>query len=151
MKSSIRPAALEQEANLRLGHAIKRAEQALIAKKNHVLRDFGLTVPQYAALLVLSYAPGLSGAQLARECMVTPQTMATILSNLEAKGLVEREPSTVHAKVLVTQLSRAGRALLKRADAQVLMVEQGLAAEFTDAERRQFRDYLERAIVVLTS
>lgn len=45
----------------RLGHVIKRAEQALIARKTRVLRAFDLTVPQYAALLLLSGTDGMSG------------------------------------------------------------------------------------------
>ena len=38
----------------RLGLVLKRAEQALMAEKSRVLRAFGLTVPQYAALSTLA-------------------------------------------------------------------------------------------------
>jgi DNA-binding MarR family transcriptional regulator len=77
--------------------------------------------------------------------------MAATLSNLEDKGLVEREPSAVHAKVMITRLSRTGRVLVRQADAKVQTVEQRLAAEFTDEERERFREYLERGIAVLTA
>ena len=60
----------------RLGLVIKRAEQALIAEKTRVLQEFHLTVPQYAVLLVLRQTSEASAAQLARACLVTPQTMA---------------------------------------------------------------------------
>jgi DNA-binding MarR family transcriptional regulator len=142
-------AALEAEIAFRLGHAIKRAEQALMAEKSGALREFDLTVPQYSALLVLSYKPGASGAQLARSCVVTPQTMATVLSNLEAKGLIEREPSTVHQRVLVTRLTRTGHSLLKRADARARVIEERLSEAFEPAEREQLRELLERAIKAL--
>lgn len=143
-------AGLEAEIARRPGHAIKRAEQALMSAKAAALREFDLTVPQYAGLLVLSYLPGASGAQLARICAVTPQTMATVLSNLEVKGLIKRTPSSVHQKVFVTKLTRAGSALLKRADVKAHAVEERLAAEFTDEERAQLADFLERAIKVLS-
>ncbi|MER6101762.1 MarR family transcriptional regulator [Streptomyces sp. NPDC001832] len=134
----------------RLGNTIKRAEQALIARKNQVLRQFDLTVPQYSVLLLLSLFPGgMSAAQLARESMVTPQTMSTVLANLEKHGLVEREPSPLHQKVIVNKLTRAGRAVLKKADKEAVRVEDGLRAEFTPKEFEQFENYLERAIKTL--
>ncbi|MFI9646570.1 MarR family winged helix-turn-helix transcriptional regulator [Streptomyces sp. NPDC052040] len=134
----------------RLGNTIKRAEQALIARKTQVLRQFDLTVPQYSVLLLLSLFPGgMSAAQLARESMVTPQTMSTVLANLEKHGLMEREPSPLHQKVIVNKLTRAGRAVLKKADKEAVRVEDGLRAEFTPKEFEQFEDYLERAIKTL--
>ncbi|MET8602829.1 MarR family transcriptional regulator [Streptomyces rubiginosohelvolus] len=131
----------------RLGNTIKRAEQALIARKTQAMRQFDLTVPQYSVLLLLSLFPGgMSAAQLARESMVTPQTMSTVLANLEKHGLMEREPSPLHQKVIVNKLTRAGRAVLKKADKEAVRVEDGLRAEFTPEEFEQFENYLERAI-----
>jgi hypothetical protein len=89
----------------RLGSYIKRTELALMAEKTRVLTEHGLTVAQYSALMLLRYVPEASAAQLSRACLVPPQTMATILSNLEQKGLVTREPSALHQRVLSTQLT----------------------------------------------
>ncbi|MEV5143600.1 MarR family transcriptional regulator [Streptomyces sp. NPDC052727] len=134
----------------RLGNTIKRAEQALISRKTQVLRQFDLTVPRYSVLLLLSLFPGgMSAAQLARESMVTPQTMSTVLANLEKRGWMEREPSQLHQKVIVNKLTKAGRAVLKKADKEALRVEDELRAAFTAAELEQFEDYLERAIRTL--
>lgn len=108
-------------------------------------------MPQYSALLALSYTPGASGAQLARVCVVTPQTMATVLSNLAAKNLIERQISDVHQKVLTTRLTRTGRTLLKRADAKARAVEERLSAEFSEDERELLRSLLERSIKALES
>ncbi|WP_017623097.1 MarR family winged helix-turn-helix transcriptional regulator [Nocardiopsis chromatogenes] len=133
----------------RLGHTIKRAEQALIARKTRALREFGLTVPQYAVLLLLSTSEGMSAAQLARACMVTPQTMATVLANLARSALIERVPSTLHQRVTVNRISESGRELVTRADRAALAVEGALAAEFGDHELSAFESYLERAIAAL--
>ncbi|MEV4296238.1 MarR family winged helix-turn-helix transcriptional regulator [Microbispora rosea] len=133
----------------RLGHVIKRAEQALIGRKTHALREYGLTVPQYATLLLLSTSDGMSAAQLARECMVTPQTMATVLANLERAGLIERRTSALHQKVLVNTLTARGRTLVHKADEAALRVERALGAAFTEDERRLFEAFLERAVTTL--
>jgi DNA-binding MarR family transcriptional regulator len=133
----------------RLGTFLKRGEQALMAEKARVLKPFGLSVPQYAALLALSQAP-LSGAQLARICYVTPQSMASLLANLEAKKLVERTPSDVHAQVLVAKLTRSGFATFRKANEAALAVEKRLSAAFTDDEEKTLRELMQRAIITLS-
>lgn len=138
-----------REMHRRLGTFIKQAEQALIGEKARVLRPFDLTVPQYAAMMALAYVPGQSAAQLARTALVSPQTMATILTNLESKGLVTRSPSAVHSKVLVTELTASGQALVERADAAARAVEARLSATFDTHEQDQLRHLLDRAIDAL--
>lgn len=129
----------------RLGLYIKQAEQAIIGRKEHAMRALDLTVPQYVTLLTLSGTEGMSGAKLARRCMVTPQTMTTILSNLSAKGLVSRTESPDHNRVLITRLTPAGKRKLKQADAKAVAIERFLAEEFTDTEAKELRDLLTRA------
>ncbi|MFC6880775.1 MULTISPECIES: MarR family winged helix-turn-helix transcriptional regulator [Actinomadura] len=142
---------VDESVAWRPGNTIKRAEQALIAEKTRVLRPYGLTVPQYAAMYALSLSPGISGARLARFCAVTPQSMTTVLKTLESRGLIERRPSPDHSQVLVTRLSRAGRSLLRKADAAAVAVEQRLVDAYTPDELDQLRDLLERATHILTS
>lgn len=133
----------------RLGHSIKRAEQVLMAAKKAALRETELTVAQYSALLVLAQSPGLSGAQIARRCLVTPQTMATVLATLAAKGLIEREHSSVHSMVLVARLTPPGHAILRKADRLAVDVERHLASSITTEEQDQLRDLLERTAAAL--
>ncbi len=133
----------------RIGHLIKRAEQALISAKSRALRVTGLTVPQYAAMYMLAQKPGISGAELARLCLVTPQTMASVLTNLERKGLVHRETSSVHSKVLVSELTPAGHGLLRKADRLAVNVERALADAFTTTQGNDLRDLLGTAIHTL--
>lgn len=135
----------DEDMALRLGNGIKRVEQLLMGEKARVLRGFGLTVPQYATLATLAQAPGRSAAQLARATLVSPQTMATILGNLEAKGLVKREASSLHVRVLVCHLTEVGGELVSNADRMVKPVEDGLRSIFTEDEFRRFREYLARS------
>lgn len=134
----------------RLGTFLKRAEQALMAEKHRVLKPFDLSVPQYAVLHALSVAP-LSGAQLARVCCVTPQSMASLLATMESKKLIERTPSDVHAQVLVARLTRTGHSTFRKANAAALEVEARLSATFTPEEDKVFRDMLQRSIATLST
>ncbi|WP_322755080.1 MarR family winged helix-turn-helix transcriptional regulator [Frankia sp. Cas3] len=134
----------------RPGLAIKRAEQALMREKAEALRAFGLTVPQYAAMLALSQVPGSSGAQLARRCNVTPQSMASLLATLESKALVSRVGSSVHGKVSLAHLTDTGNELLAAADRAAIAVERRLADAFTSAELSSLRSLLMRATAALS-
>ncbi|MEM9134697.1 MAG: MarR family transcriptional regulator [Actinomycetota bacterium] len=128
----------------RLGMAIKRAEQHLIRAKTDALTPIGLTVPQYAALLALSEEPGISAAELARRCLVTPQTMTTVIRNLVAKEAVERRPHPSIGHVRQVFLSDRGRELLAAADIEAVAVECRLAAAFSESERRALVALLDR-------
>ncbi|MEU9131079.1 MarR family transcriptional regulator [Kitasatospora sp. NPDC048540] len=133
----------------RLGHHLKRAEQELIAAKHAALRPFNLNPAQYTVMLAIFEEPGLSGAALARRCLVTPQTMSSVLNTLEGRGLVERKPHPVHLHILEARLTRSGRALLSKADEEAVAVEESIAAEFDDEEREQLLKFLERWSAVL--
>ncbi|MFG2054166.1 MarR family winged helix-turn-helix transcriptional regulator [Micromonospora sp. NPDC048930] len=128
---------------------IRRAEQALMGHHEAVLRGHGLTMPQYTVLLALSRKEAMSGAQLARACGVTQQSMASVLTGLQNKGLIDRQPSPVHAKVLIATLTDSGRGLLDRAYREVIVLERALTDRFTPEEHRQFCALLDRATATL--
>lgn len=133
-----------------LGLTVRRAEHALSGAIGSLLRDLDITVTQYGALLALAESPGQSGAQLARQCVVTPQSMATVLRTLANRGLIDRTPSPVHGKVQIATVSPAGRTVLLNADKRLRA-----AAELCDVldgpGYTQLRDHLERVVSRLTA
>jgi DNA-binding MarR family transcriptional regulator len=98
------------------------------------LRALGIdtSYPAAAALCQLGEQPGLSGAELARGAMVTPQTMNPILTRLEQDGLIVREPHPVHGRILCCHLTKKGRAEYQRAeslaDAMIADMQHGMKA-----------------------
>jgi DNA-binding MarR family transcriptional regulator len=139
------PLSVEQ----RLGHLIKKVEHELTSAKHSALRPLKVNVPQYNVLLALSQESGLSGAALARRCMVTPQTMSSVLSTLEGRGLVARAPHPVHSHILEVELTASGRALLARAEEAVAGIEEQLAAAFTPEETKSLLTHLERCLTAV--
>jgi DNA-binding MarR family transcriptional regulator len=136
---------MEMPPHERLGLHIKRVEQELMATKHAALRPLGLTVPQYGVLYTLAEHPGISAAALARACLVTPQTIATVLTNLQAKALITRRPHPWHRKVSEVQLTDQGHHLLSQADAEAVAIERELADGYTPEERAQLIELLARA------
>jgi DNA-binding MarR family transcriptional regulator len=98
-------------AQCHLGYALKQLHHLLRAAMEHRLRKrrIGLTFPHAAALFLLSESPGLSGAQLARWAMVTPQTMNQILTRLEAEGCIVREADPEHGRILRARVTARGK------------------------------------------
>jgi DNA-binding MarR family transcriptional regulator len=63
-------------------------------------------------MALLQSTPGLSNAELARQSLVTPQTMNVIVGRLEAAGLVVRSPHAAHGRILRAHLTGVGQSTL---------------------------------------
>lgn len=122
-----------------IGHLLRQAQLALRAALDAALRDLGLTTPQFSVLSVLEAEPGVSGAALARDSMLTPQTVNSIIVALERAGRVERAPDPRDGRVLQVRLTDPGRALVDEARRRALDVERRMTARLTDAQQTELR------------
>ncbi|WP_435747352.1 MarR family transcriptional regulator [Microbacterium sp. PMB16] len=96
----------------------------------------------YTALSILDQNPGLSNAQLARRVLVRPQSMIQVTTWLEAEGLIRREPSTDHSRVLRATLTSPGHDLLRKCDAEISALEDLYLSDLTEQQRSSMRDHL---------
>lgn len=128
----------------RTGYLLSRVRAALRGKLDAALAPKGLTAPQYTALTTLEEDPGLSNADMARLCLVTPQTMLRIIENLEKAGLVGRTPHPTHGRVLQCELTTRGRKVVVECHELVLALEDQMVSNLNKAERRQLHDLLLR-------
>lgn len=126
-----------------IGYQLKWTQHALRLAMDDALRGLGLTTAQYAALSVLEASPGLSSAALARRCFVTPQTMNAIVMQLEANGLVERQPHPEHGRVLRTSLTALGKQRVEAGHVVVERIEERMVAHLSIAEQQQFKRWLQ--------
>jgi DNA-binding MarR family transcriptional regulator len=133
-----------QAAYPRLPYVIARLDRAIRRELEARLRASDLTPPQYTALSVLSARSGLSNAQLARRCYVTPQSMSEVILLLERRGLIRRAPDAANKRILRTVLTPAGRDVLSACDAAVEDVEEKMLATLdSDAACRLRTDLIE--------
>src|SRR3954466_9520215 len=77
---------------------------------------------------LLKAYPGLSGADLARVALLTPQTVGVIIRNLERDGAIRKTPHPVHGRVLQWTLTRRGGTLLEKCRRHVMALERRLMA-----------------------
>lgn len=125
-----------------LGYLLRQASAAHRLRLERALADLGATVPQFLILTMVASYPGVSGADLARLALLTPQTVGTILANLGRAGLVARRRHAAHGRIVTIAPTRAGlrrlAACRRRADA----VERGLARGLSPGFERALRRWL---------
>jgi DNA-binding MarR family transcriptional regulator len=111
-----------------LTYLLRQAQAATRLTLERALAGLGVTPPQFAVLTMLRAYPGLSGADLARVALLTPQTVGVIIRNLERDGAIRKTPHPVHGRVLQWTLTRRGRTLLEKCRRHVMALERRLMA-----------------------
>ena len=111
-----------------LAYLLRQAQAATRLAMERALADLGATPPQFVVLTMLRAYPGLSGADLARVAMLTPQTTGVIIRNLERDGAIKKTPHPVHGRVLQWTVTRRGAALLDKCRRHAQVIERRLVA-----------------------
>jgi DNA-binding MarR family transcriptional regulator len=132
------------------GYLVKRAQSVIHLALEEIVSGQGLGIPHYVVLTLLAETPGLPNAELARKAFVTPQSMNEVLKQLEASGLVEREPSQSNARILNARLTRAGKKKWQSVDDGVQELEERLLRGLTTDEVRSLNRSLETIIRNMT-
>jgi len=130
-------------------YLVKRLEMQLRSVLEPVVKSVGLTVPQYTALTILEARPGTSSAELARSTFVSAQAANQIVEGLHSRGLVRRDPSPDHGKILSLSLTPAGGALLASCAAEIGVIEERMLSALTGPAAREFHHNLRACIDAL--
>lgn len=120
-------------------YVIKQLELAIRARLDDMLRPEGMTALQYTALTVLERHPDLTSAQLARNSFVTNQSMADMVTVLEARGLIERHRDPADRRRLVIALTAAGRRLLRKYRDKAAEIETRMLTGLDDRQASELR------------
>jgi DNA-binding MarR family transcriptional regulator len=132
-----------------LGYLLRQAQAASRLALERSLGELGVTVPQFVVLTMLKAYPGLSGAELARVAVLTPQTVGVIIANLERDGAIEKTPDPVHGRRLQWTLTPRGATLLEQCRKRAMALERRLAADLPPQDQRVIRQWLARIAVSL--
>ncbi|MEU8780987.1 MarR family transcriptional regulator [Streptomyces sp. NPDC048637] len=122
--ASAEPSHPAKDVTQHVGYLLKRTQAALRGAMDKVLREHGLTVPQYATLELLALHPGMSNADLARATFVTRQSGNVVLRGLQETGLIARPATADHGRARPARLTEEGNARLAAVQAAVYAIEQ---------------------------
>ena len=123
-------------------YLVKRMELAVRGCMEVALAQFDLTPAQLLMLFRLRDQPDLSSAALSRDIGVRPQSIIGLLRPLESRGLIDREPSPQHQRVLHLRLTSAGKKLVASAMRVAARVEGDLLVDLDDGQVAVLQDAL---------
>jgi DNA-binding MarR family transcriptional regulator len=130
----------------RIGYLVKQLQHVLRARMDDKLAAIGLSTAQYALLAAIEEAPGLSGAELARRCFITPQSVNGLIGALERDHLIERSASASHGRIIEISLTASGKSRLKEAHRAVAAIEQRMLRRLGKQEREQLAGTIRHCI-----
>jgi len=91
---------------------LMRASNSVIDRIGPILARYGLTVSQFGVLEALLHRGPMCQKDLAGKLLQTGGNMTMVLTNLEKRGLVERQRQEGDRRYVTVALSEAGRALV---------------------------------------
>jgi len=134
------------DSRRRTSYLVKRVELLVRGRLEGALKDLSITTGQYAALSLLADMPETSSATLARSIGVTPQTITETILAFEQRGLISREQSAAHKRIMKITLTDAGGQLLKSCEARVSQTEHELFRALDDAQLEGLRNALQAVL-----
>ena len=111
-----------------MAYLLRQANAAVRLTIEHSLAELGVTVPQYLIMTMLRAYPGLSGAELARVALLTPQTIGLITRNLQRINAIEKTARPSHGRALQFTLTLEGAELLDTCRKRARIIEKRITA-----------------------
>lgn len=125
---------------------LKQAFYFSLTTVNEAISEHGVSTAQIGLLRQLANEPGLSGAELARRLLITPQGVQLALTALERRGLVERKQDPRHGRILQAYLTDEGRAVTSAVLADALAAHAKVFGVLSDDEQATLRALLARVV-----
>lgn len=128
------------------GHLIRRAHQVAVAIFMEETAEFDVTPVQFAILNALLEDPGEDQVTLARKVAFDAATFGSVITRLEARGWVRREPDAGdrrRKRLWVTQEGAEAAGSMKRS---VGKVQQRILAPLDEHDRKQLVALLDRLV-----
>ena len=125
---------------------LKQAFYFSLNSVNDAISPHGVTTAQIGLLRQLANEPGLSGAELARRLLITPQGVQLALSVLERNGLVERKQDPQHGRIRQAYLTDRGRAVTNAVVADAVEAHAQVFGVLTAEEQQTLHDLLQKVV-----
>jgi DNA-binding MarR family transcriptional regulator len=136
------PAGYRLEAQI--GYVLRRAHQKATGIFNAVMGEFGVTPTQFAALAKLDDVGRVSQNELGRLTAMDPATIWGVVNRLIRQGYVAQSPDPGDARLVMVELTDAGRKATLRMKAVAAEVSRETLHPFTDEEAKQLLALLGR-------
>lgn len=140
----------EVKAPHSVGYRIKLLSQVISRRFQERLDPYGLTTFHWLVLCCLWKQDGLPTSALGEQLQQVGGTLTGVIDRMEERGLVRRERDRDDRRVWRIWLTDTGRQLEDVLPELALEVREEAFQGFSEAERRLFSDWVDRAILNLT-
>ncbi|MCW2243959.1 MarR family winged helix-turn-helix transcriptional regulator [Azospirillum canadense] len=123
---------------------VRRVHQRATALLSDALAPFGLTPPQWAALVALQQSGPMSQIDLGRSIAMDPATMQGVVVRLISRGFVLRGPDLHDRRRNLVSLVQPGQEVLAAAGPAVAKAERDLSARLSPDEQDTLLELLSR-------
>lgn len=100
------------------------------------LAPHALSPVDFSVLSLVLRNPGITSRQLCRALEVLPPNLVGIVTALEARGLIERQPHPGDRRAAALHLSEAGEQLMREIEPVAAQSDAEAAARLTPAEQK---------------
>src|SRR5688572_3150826 len=123
--------------------SLMRVHQLVLARLDGLLKDYGLSFARYEALVLLVFSSrgSLPLGKMGERLQVHPTSVTSIVQRLEAAGLVRKRPAATDGRVVLAEITDAGRALVEQATAALVSADFALG-DLSDDELGQLSSLL---------
>jgi MarR family transcriptional regulator, organic hydroperoxide resistance regulator len=149
MKILLQAGKIQQAERRRAAQMMKRILIHFRSQIDEKLRPQGVTTAQLQVLKAIRDQPGVSGAQLARSCYVTPQSAQSLLRGLEEGKWIVRSKDHGNDRILTARLSPDGEKLLLTAEKTARSIEEKLWRGVPESSIEALNEVLEQCLVNL--
>jgi DNA-binding MarR family transcriptional regulator len=125
---------------------LKQAFYFSLTAVNEAISEHGVSTAQIGVLRQLANEPGLSGAELARRLLISPQGVQLALTALERQGLVERKQNPAHGRILQAFLTDKGRKVAAAVLHDAIAAHDRVFGVLSKAEQQTLRELLGRVV-----
>ncbi|OBI00445.1 MarR family winged helix-turn-helix transcriptional regulator [Mycobacterium sp. E2733] len=125
---------------------LKQAFYYSLTTINDAMRVHGVSTAQIGVLRQLANEPGLSGAELARRLLISPQGVQLALTALERRGLVERKRDPQHGRILQAYLTEEGRKVAATVVNDAIAAHEDVFGVLSVQEQQTLRELLGRVV-----
>lgn len=147
MKASVRKHQETKDLALRFMRVIEESfKRIALQQKHHPFKD--LNMNQVRALHMLHHRPGLLQKELAEDLSVTPAAVSTIVRQMQAMSLIERQTDATDARSMRLYLSEEAQHMIAENQQVRCNAVADLLAGLPLNEQRMVVEALERSLNV---
>ena len=126
------------------GFQVRLAQLRIYEAFHEALGDLDVTPARYCLLAVLHDNPDSRPGQIAEALRVKPSNLASLLTQFEQDGLIQRVPDPSERRAALIRLTTKGEALFNEIDPVVTRLEAQTSANLRPDEQRMLLGLLMR-------